>query len=247
LFVEKLSSIIAGLGAGLGAALLFGVAGSVGFDALFSAIPLGNEKDRAIIGMLVGLLSGCAGVFVGFWWVARNSGPAFAGLRITFLGMAGLFGLFVAALTIQFGLTNEKPFNHSIAHVEIRLPAGAAVPPNGPIGESYQVDRIDVSVRHGNQWRSLEFGEKWLRRDGERPVLMASGWLERDEKPLAIMLVMPGQPFKYFDLDLAPSPEPMGFAEWRRVTSIRDRGEPQSRPSDASDETEMRVRITRRR
>ena len=245
--MEKRSPISVGIGAGFGGALVFGIAGAIGFDALFSAIPLGNAKDRAVMGMLVGLLSGCAGVFAGFWWAARKSGPQWAGLRITFLGMAGLFGLFVAFLTAQYALTNEQPFNHAIAHVEIRLPAGAAVPPNGPIGESYQVDRIGVSVLHGNQWRSLEFGQKWLRRDGERPVLVASGWLDRDEKPLAVMLIMPGQPFKKIELDLAPNPEPREFGDWRRVESIRDRGEPQWRSSSPSDDTEMRVRITRQR
>jgi hypothetical protein len=242
------NTIPAGLGAGFFAALACGVAAYLGFDALFTLIPLGNPTERTVMAILVALLSGCAGLFIGFWWVARRTGPTFAGLRIAFLLLAAVFAAPAIIVTINYALTNQPPFNHSLAHVELRLPAGATVPPNGPNGESYQLDKIGLDVLHGNVWRSLEFDRTWLRRDGERAVLMARAWLPQGERPLAIKLIMPGQPFKTFDLDLKPDPEPTaGFGDWHRVTSMTQRDMSQSRPAAPSDDTEVRVRITRQR
>jgi hypothetical protein len=246
--MSRLKALSIALLAGQVGALAFGFAAFTGFIALFTLVPLGHEKDGAIVAILSSWLAAGGGVFLGFWWTARRAAPDRKGLRIGLLTIAGLFGASSMALVIAFAATSELRFNHAVAHVEIRLPAGATVPPNGPVGTSYQVDRIDVQVLHGRQWRSLEFGDTWLRQDGARPVLMASGRLERDEKPLEIQLIMPGQPFRQFALDLAPNPEPTaGYGAWRRVSSIRHRGEAQSQTADPSDDTEMRVRTTRER
>ena len=240
-------SIMAGLGAGLVGALVLGIAGNVAFDLAFTAFPLGNSKDRAVTGFLVGFQSALLGMFLGFFW-ATSRAREWVGMRYTFLGFSGLVGAYIAFTVFTYTQENEPPFQHSIAHVEIRLPAGAAVPPKGPNGESYQLDKIDVWVLHDNTWRGLAFEQAWMRRDGDRVVIMAQGWLGRGRKPLAFNLVMPGPTFRQFDVDLAPDPEPTdGFSTWQRVSSIRNSGESKSQTPDPADTTEMRFRISKKR
>jgi hypothetical protein len=246
--MTALRSVGLGIGAGLLGIIILGFATNVTFDVVFGALNLGNEKDRAIMGMRAAMVAMPGGFFLGLWFGIRKGGHALRGLAIGCLFLAGLSGAGVAAIAVTFGLTNEPQFNHSIANVEVRLPAGVAVPPLGPNGKSYQLDKIGISVLEGNRWRGLEFTHAWRREDGDRTVLMASGWLGKDEKPDAVQLIMPGQPFRQFNLDLAPNPEPTkDYTAWRRVDSLRDRGEPDERAPDASDATEMRVRITRQR
>jgi hypothetical protein len=245
--LERHSRIPLGIVAAIGGALAFGFAGNVVFDAVFDALRLGNYKDRYVMSFLAGWIAAFAGVFAGLWLATRRTAPQNKGLRLFFAGFACFFGVLYALTAINYAFENKREFNNSVLDFEIRLPAGTAVPPNGPNGSSYQVDRIDVAVFYGDRWQSGSFGRRWLGREGDRPIIAGTLVLSRGSRPEMINLIMPKNPYRVFKLDLPADPAPTeGHGEWQRVSLVRDPGDVQTEPPPPGDNTELRFRVTRR-
>jgi hypothetical protein len=245
----RAATVALALATGAAGAIVAALCTALVVESYLDLVHAGDYKDRGIFAVLVAFALGApGGLLAGLWLVARAKAPGRAVLRRTLAAFASLAAVLIFAAAAAFHLTSPREAEARVLEFEIRLPAGMAVPPNGPTGSSYAIDRIDVSLRYGNEEHSGSFPADWLGRDGERPVIRGDVPLHTHTNASAVLLYLPGQPIRQFAVDLPPEPPVADqFGPWQRVERIRERGEPTVRPAEPGDTTELRFRIARAR
>jgi hypothetical protein len=228
---------------GLGWALLGNMAGTL----LVTFAWFGTEFDRFLTGLvIVGPALGAVCMVAAIWFALRASGRCRTRrelMRGTAGALAIVFGLggtAWAANAVRMELYKAK-YNLSYTHVafELRLPAGTRVPAEkGDIRMTLSTPVLDSPAIFGARWAS----EEWLRRDGDRPVIMGLAPLRAKTTDRRVVLQWPGEPERVFRIDLPAAP-PFGGqrTEWKTVTEVKENGV--ARPGRPEDQAEIRYRI----
>lgn len=209
--------------------------------APLEALRIENHKDRLVFAFVMAVLSTPMGPLLVLWLAIRRWLPDRVWTARVFAALAILIGIAITAATAFNAVTGRKEIVPITVDFEIRLPVGLAVPPEGPYGDSHLTNRIGVSVGSGAGFPS-DLAKEWLRRDGERAVLI--GWfsMQPNRPPDVIQLSVPRQPLRRFVLDFRVDPPGTGeFGPWRPVAFVRERGEPEWRAAN-DDTTELRLR-----
>ena len=122
---------------------------------------------------------------------------------------------------------------------EIRLPARFLVPPTR---SEFQI------ALHTDRNQSLAtFDDEWLRHDGDRPVLIGRVSLFFRTSQRNLVLSLPGDPNRVFQLRLAENPSRAeNFSAWRQLDFVDDPRTGSTRPAGPGDDFEIRYRIERR-
>ena len=228
---------------GLGWALLGNAAGAL----LVTFAWFGSEFDRFLTGLvIVGPALGAVCMVAAIWFSLRASGRCRT-RREMWRGTAGALAIILgvggtawAADAIRMELYRAK-YNLSYTHVafELRLPAGTRVPAEkGDIRMTLSTPVLDSPAIFGARWAS----EEWLRRDGDRPVIMGLAPLRAKTTDRRVVLQWPGEPERVFRIDLPASP-PFGRdrTEWKAVAQVKENGV--ARPGRVEDQAEIRYRI----
>jgi hypothetical protein len=228
---------------GLGWVLFGNMAGSL----LVAFAGFGTEFDRFLTGLvIVGPALGVVCMLAAIWFSLRVSGRCKTRrelLRWTGAALAVIVGLGAtawAANAVRMGLYKAK-YNLSYTHVafELRLPAGTRIPESkGDIGMTLSTPVLESPAIFGARWAS----EEWLRRDGDRPVIMGLAPLRAKTTDRRVVLQLPGEPERVFSIDLPAAP-PFGWkrTEWATVAQVTEDGG--VRPGRPEDEAEIRYRI----
>lgn len=122
----------------------------------------------------------------------------------------------MVAIGVQFRLATTENFANGPApqlDFEIRLPANTAISCQG----------LDVEMQAGSQRSGGLLHDPWLRRDGERPVLVGFVPLYTRTAQRTLVMSRPGAPKLLFNVRLAATPIPSdSFSDWQRVDFIDD-------------------------
>jgi hypothetical protein len=122
---------------------------------------------------------------------------------------------------------------------EIRLPARFPVP----------ATRSEFQIAlHTDRNQSLAtLSDGWLRRDGDRPVLNGQVSLYFRTSHRNLVLSLPGEPNRIFQLRLAENPSRAeNFSAWRQLDFIDDPSKGSPRPAGPGDDFEIRYRVEHR-
>src|SRR5215208_8064089 len=192
----------------------------------------GTEFDRFLTGLvIVGPALGAVCMLAAIWLSLRASGRCrtcremLRGSAAALAIVLGLGGTAWAANAVRMELYKAK-YNLSYTHVafELRLPAGTRVPAEkGDIRMTLSTPVLDSPAIFGARWAS----EEWLRRDGDRPVIMGLAPLRAKTSDRRVVLQWPGEPERVFRIDL-PAASPFGWqrTEWKTVTEVRKTASP---------------------
>ncbi|HKG84007.1 MAG TPA: hypothetical protein VKB16_12760 [Beijerinckiaceae bacterium] len=195
---------------GLGWALLGNMAGTL----LVTFAWFGTEFDRFLTGLvIVGPALGAVCMLAAIWLSLRASGRCrtrremLRGSAAALAIVLGLGGTAWAANAVRMELYKAK-YNLSYTHVafELRLPAGTRVPAEkGDIRMTLSTPVLDSPAIFGARWAS----EEWLRRDGDRPVIMGLAPLRAKTTDRRVVLQWPGEP-EQSSASTFPPPRPSG-------------------------------------
>jgi hypothetical protein len=193
-----LSGVVGMLAGWFGLAML--VISFAGFDR-DGGIAMGAFFEIGPIGGLVGFAAG-VWLFVKIGVAGRRISRPFA---IAILAIVG--GL---AWWAWYELIRSPYLTHGdmTLVMQFRLPANLAPPAEaGDIGIV-----IDES---GRTWPGYPSGQAWLRRDGDRAVILATVTMSYKASRRVLTLSMPGVSPQSWTLDLASDPDPMpGTSGW---------------------------------
>jgi hypothetical protein len=119
---------------------------------------------------------------------------------------------------------------------EIHLPASAAIPSR---------QGLDFEMQAGSQRSGGRLRDEWLRRDGERPVLVGFIPLYTRTSQRTLVVSRPGEPKLIFHIRLSATPAVSGkYGEWRRVDFLDDmKADSQPRRPSPADNFEIRYRV----
>jgi hypothetical protein len=230
---------------------VFGVGWAVlghGAGALLAKFAsFGTEFDRFLTGLVIlGPALGAACMLAAIWLALRASGRfprrrerlRAAAAVVTIILGAGAAA--VAANAARMALDDAR-YNRSYTHLafELRLPAGTSVPEDkSAIRMVLSTPVLESPALFGARWAS----EEWLRRDGDRPVIMGLAPLRAKTTDRRLVLGLPGEPERIFRIDLPATP-PFGLeaSAWMPVAQISENGV--VRPGQAEDQAEIRYRI----
>ncbi len=217
------------LAAALGAAIapMLGITGFEGAAGYFA-------------GFVVGPVGGLVGLALGLWLVFRYKGgyrslSAIAGRSM--IVIAGIAVVVIAGILIRMATLENFPGGQNPQlDFEIRLPPSAAEPSR---------QGLDFEMQAGSQRSGGLLRSEWLRRDGERPVLV--GFVPLYTRTSQRMLVMsrPGEPKLIFRIRLSATPAVSEqYGAWQRVDFVDDlKADSQPRPPTAAEAFEIRYRV----
>jgi hypothetical protein len=231
--------VIAILAAGLGTVVGWAAAAMIGIG-IASAIGLSSADDAAgtfaILG--VGPIGGALGLTFGIWLVLRARGhKTFGGLAtrgvVVLLMIGGLVagGAEVARVT---GTTPWRQEPNPALEFEIRAPVGFEFARTG----------IAVELQPGGR-RAPSLVRTDPTGGNDRAVLAGRVELQPRTAGRFLVLSLPEQPKRLFQLDLSARPQPaVRFGPWRPVDLLDDkRPDRTPRPAPDTDGFDIRVRV----
>lgn len=189
----------------------------------------------------VGPLGGLVAAVGSVWLVVRRGkGRKPLGwmlLRLTGV-LAAIAGLVAAGVAIRLSTldtyTNTLPPS---LEVEIRVPATMAVADRSTLRVEVHTDK---NVGEG------QLADHWVADERDRKVIAGSVPLAFKTSSRLLVVVLPDQPTRLFDLPLARDPvSAKTLSPWRRPDYIDVVGEDQPRAAPADDPVEMRFRVRR--
>lgn len=235
-------------------AILAGVAGAVvgyAVTAVLAVYIMGYygvsdfEGGRGMLAFLgIGPIGGFITMIVAIVLVARYRKDTRTLGKTGGIILASLVGIGVLAWAGTYVLEDANPWITTNAPsprltFEIRLPAGQRLP-DSPKGYDVQLD-TDKNTMPANPTT------EWMRMDGDRPVLLGNVDVAYRTSKRLLVLKLPGQSVRLFNLKLAANPSHMAdFGPWQRVDFVDDPSSdkpPQKAP--ATDTTELRYRLER--
>jgi hypothetical protein len=165
-----------------------------------------------------------------FWPLAIRSTPIVLAFALIAFG-----GVRARQLAYdQLGINQPEPR----LDFEIRLPPRFPV---SPVRTEFQI------ALHTDRNQSLAtIPDDWLRHDGERPVLSGKVSLYFRTSQRNLVLSLPGEPNRVFQLRLADSPaRAETFNSWRQVDFVDEPSKGSPRRAEPTDNFEIRYRVER--
>jgi hypothetical protein len=198
-----LSGIVGMIAGWFGLAML--VISTAGFDR-DGGIAMGAFFQIGPIGGLVGFAAG-VWLFVKVG-LARARG---AGRRISRPFAIAILAIVGGLAWLTWYELIRSPYlshGYMTLTLQFRLPAKLAAPAEaGDIGIN-----LDEGAR---SWPAYPSGDAWLKRDGDRAVILASVSMMYKTSQRVVTFAMPGAPPQSWTLDLANDPDPMpGHSGW---------------------------------
>jgi len=209
---------------------LLGISSFEGASGYFAAFVMGP------IGGLIGL---CLGVWIVFRYQAGHRGFVAIGKRAS-LVIVGLAALVTAGIAIRLATLENFPGGENPQlEFEIRLPANAAVPTK---------QTLDFEMQAGSQRSGGLLRDEWLRRDGDRPVLVGFVPLYTRTSQRTLVVSRPGEPKLLFQIRAAATPKPSAeYGAWQRVDFLDDgRAASAPRKPQPAEHFEIRYRVSER-
>jgi hypothetical protein len=232
-FIAAMAGAACGFAAGvvLGgvAATAFGISsfeGAAGYFAVF----------------VFGLPGGLTGLALGLWSAFR-----FGGGHRGFSAIAGRSVIVIVALVVvatigvQLRLATSEDFPDGASpqmDFEIRLP------PNTVIAGK---QALDFEMQAGSQRSGGLLRDDWLRRDGDRPVLVGFVPLYTRTAQRLLVVSLPSEPRLLFNIRLAATPAASDdYGQWQLVDFIDDmNADSAPRAPRATEAYEIRYRVLR--
>jgi len=230
-------------------AILAGVAGAVvGWTvAVFFGGTLGmpevtNYWIPAFSGPgVIGAAAGCLiavlatfrvqGGYKRFWPLALRSAAVV--LALALLGLGGVRGRQLAL--DHLGINQAEP----TLDFEIRLPTHFPVP-------AARTD-FQIALLTDRNQSLATLSDEWLHREGNRPVLNGKVSLYFRTTQRNLVLSLPGEPSRVFQIRLAENPpKAENFNAWRQSDFVGDPGTDSQRRAGLGDDFEIRYRVERR-
>ncbi|MGN6573159.1 MAG: hypothetical protein ACTHLO_17275 [Pseudolabrys sp.] len=200
-----IGGFFAGAAIGSVAATAFGVSAFEGGAGYFAAF-------------VFGLPGGLTGFTIGLWLAFR-----FGGGHRGFSAIAGRSVIVIVAIVVaatlgvqlRFATSDDFPGGASPQmDFEIRLPANAVI--TGKQGG-------DIEMQAGSQRSGGLLRDEWLRRDGDRPVLVGFVSLYTRTSQRMLVVSRPGEPKLLFAIRLSATPATSdAYGDWQRVDFIDD-------------------------
>jgi hypothetical protein len=219
----------------------FSIAATVG-GAIAPLIGISSFEGAAgyLAVFVLGPIGGLIGLVLGLWLVLRYHGGyhGFAAivkrgaLVVGVLAILAGGGVLLRLATLENFPSGEQPQ----MDFEIRLPASAAVP--GRQG-------LDFEMQAGSQRSGGLLRDEWLRRDGERAVLVGFVPLYTRTSQRMLVVSRPGEPKLIFQIRLSATPTASNrYGDWQRVDFIDDM-KPDSMPRrpESSETFEIRYKV----
>ena len=224
-----------------GAGALVGWAVAVFFGGVLGMPEMANHWTSPLSGL--GAMGGAAGCLLAvvatfrfqgghkhFWPLALRSTAIVLALALLAVG-----GVRARQLALDhLGINQPEP----TLDFEIRLPTLFPVP----------VARTDFQIAlHTDRNQSLAtLSDQWLRHDGNRPVLNGKVSLYFRTSQRNLVLSLPGEPNRVFQLRLAENPpRAENFNAWRQLDFVGDPGTDAPRRAGPGDDFEIRYRVER--
>lgn len=234
-------TILLALAAGTSGAMLGFMLGAGAASVLAGVLGISSFEGAAgyFAAFVGGPIGGLIGLVLGVWLASRLRGERMAGRFGRTLGIVAVVIVAVAAgaLYLSYEMRPQLASNGPPPRLEfeIRLPAGAALPPSA--------SAIDINLDTSkNRMPGNVFADSF-RRDGDRPVIVGSVDMYFRTSQRLLVLRMPGSPDQIFQIKLGASPKhAKEFAAWQRVDFVDVPGQDQPRKGGKEDGYEIRYR-----
>ena len=231
-----LIAILTGLlGAGIGA-----VAGFLLGSVLASSLGISSFEGAAgYFAVAIGILVGFIGLVTGIVLALRYKG----GTR-GFLATAGRTSIVLIAIAalvtvgtlIRLATLENFSDGNPTLEFEIRLPAGMPAP-----------DRkgVDFEMQAGSQRSGGIFSGGGIRSEGNRVVLCGIVPLYTRTSQRILVVTLPGQPKRLFQIGLASTPKTSeDYSAWQKVSHLDDmKQDGQPRRPNAAEDFEIRTKV----
>jgi hypothetical protein len=214
-----------GYSLGIWISKVFDLEGSAFKDTVVLATPLT---------MLVALL-------VAVWLTLRFHG----GHRRLAIAGRGAIVLLITAVAVSTTLGASRRLDNAYEAI-IRAPLiffNVRLPADAPIPASKDGITVEMRSEHGVQTGKL-YDREWLDRDGDRAILKGVFDNKESARQRLIVLSLPGEPKRVFDLRLPRiPPTKRTYGAWQQVDFIEDGGT--RRPATAADDFAIRFHAWR--
>ena len=229
--------------AGLAGAVLGWLALGLIADTILGLHGVSNmEGGRAMVAlMVIGPLGALAGLVLGVWLVLRFFAGSAGARRVA--GYCGGVVLLIALLGVAYieylSLSDDVLVRNALpaeAVFEIRFPEQARLP------DELQGVRIDLDTDKNSADAFIRAAPP----DGGRPVIAGSVDLYFRTGNRFLVLKMPGEPDRLFQLKLAANPPASPeLGPWQPLDYVADRPDGQLRKADAREDYAIRYRVER--
>lgn len=189
---------------------------------------------------VLGPVGGLIGLVLGLWLVFRFKGGhrGFAAIAkrgaliVAALSAVATGGVLLRLATLESFPGGEQPQ----MDFEIRLPASAAVPSR---------QGLDFEMQAGSQRSGGLLRDQWLRRDGDRAVLIGFVPLYTRTSQRMLVVSRPGEPKLIFQIRLSATPAVSDkYGEWQRVDFIDEaKADSSPRRPGPAENFEIRYRV----